>query len=238
MTIYKFRVMYEEDDAIFRDIEIKPSQTLSDFETVIASSYNLPLNSSGQFFRSNDNWQRLKQIAQAVPAREEKKGKSKARAQTLPILVAYIDDPHQKFIYEYHGSQEFTFLIELVSLTISEKPSVIYPVCVKQQGPSPFKKEELVAHYSKTVQEDDEEEQAIDDEEDDLDAMSQEGGEEDILAEASTEDHEESSTAEKESESEADFLNEEDEEAEEEPSEGFGEEEFGEGFSEEADDEA
>src|SRR4030095_13321337 len=159
MTIYKFRVMYEEDDGIFRDIEIKPSQTLSDFESVIVSSYNLPVNSAGNFFRSNDNWQRVKQLI--IAPMEEKKGRSKAKAQTFPVLVAYIDDPHQKFIYEYHGTQEFVFHIELVSLNGAEKTNVIYPTCVKQQGPSPFKKEDLVAHYTRGMVEDEEEEQTI-----------------------------------------------------------------------------
>ena len=137
MTIYKFRVMYEEDDAIFRDIEIKPSQSLIDFESVIVSSYNLPVSANGKFFKSNDNWQKLKQLNMAPVQAEEKKGKAKAKAMNVPVLVAYLDDPHQKFIYEYHGSQEFVFLIELISLNGSEKATVIYPACVRQQGPVP-----------------------------------------------------------------------------------------------------
>jgi len=229
MTIYKFRVMYEEDDSIFRDIEIKPSQTLMDFETVIVSSYNLPVNSSGQFFRSNDNWQRVKQIVTAPLHQEEKKGKTKAKAHSLPILVAYIDDPHQKFIYEYHGSQEFNFLIELISLTGSEKPNIIYPNCVKQQGPSPFKKEDLVAHYSRGAEEeeDDEEEQAVDDEEVDLDAMSQEG-EEEVESESEAEVETE---AEAEAEEPEEAFNQPGDEEEE-----LGEEEFDETFGEESGD--
>src|SRR5215831_5288333 len=109
MALYKFRVMYEEDETIFRDIEIKPSNTLFDFESTIISAYNLPSNYTGIFFKSNDNWQRLKEMnAGAKP--EEKKAKTKAKAQSLPILVTFIDDPHQKFIYEYKGNQEFVFL--------------------------------------------------------------------------------------------------------------------------------
>lgn len=32
MSVLRFRVMYEEDDTVFRDIDIKPSHTLSDLE--------------------------------------------------------------------------------------------------------------------------------------------------------------------------------------------------------------
>ena len=184
MTIYKFRVMYEDDDSIYRDVEIKPSQTIFDFESIIVSCYNLPPNLTGQFFLSNDNWHKVKQLQIAAQPEEPKtksKGKSKTAAQAVPMLVAFIDDPHQKFIYEYKGNQEFVFLIELMTLTGNEKPSVIYPVCVRQQGPSPYKKEELVAHYSKNEDEGSREEHRVDDVEDDLDSMSKEGGDEEVI---------------------------------------------------------
>lgn len=223
MTIYKFRVMYEDDDSIFRDVEIKPSQTISDFESVIVSSYNLPANSTGQFYKSNDSWHRVKQLLIA-PVAEEKKGKGKARAQTMPILVAFIDDPHQKFIYEYKGSQEFVFLIELMSLTGNEKPTVIYPVCVRQQGPSPFKKEELVAHYSKVADDGDQEEHRVDDEEDDLDNMGKEGEEEDLAVEDEVE-------AEAEDDAVEEVGDDADEAGEEGESGEFTEEDFGSDFT-------
>lgn len=217
MTIYKFRVMYEDDDSIFRDVEIKPSQTFSDLETVIMSSYNLPAGGSGFFYSSNDSWHRLKQLAFAtVP---EKKGKAKANSSVLPMLVALIDDPHQKFIFEYKGNQEFVFLVELMSLTGAEKPTVIYPVCTRQQGPSPFKKEELVAHYTKVADEGDTEDQRIDDDEVDIENMGEEGAEEDIeVSDAETEEEESSDTG------EADDMP-DDAEAEE-----FTEEDFGSDF--------
>ena len=232
MTIYKFRVMYEEDDGIFRDIEIKPSQTLSDFESIIVSSYNLPVNTTGQFFKSNDNWQRLRQLSMVPVPVEDKKSKSKARAQALPILVAYIDDPHQKFIYEYHGSQEFVFLIELMSLNGAEKPHIIYPLCVRQQGPSPFKKEDLVAHYTRGAAQMEAEEQTIDDEEDDLESMNLEGETEeaDDSPMAAEEETESETVAEEPADEEEDFPGDEMEDEE------FGEEEAAGDFTEETDD--
>ncbi|MGB3074991.1 MAG: hypothetical protein WBB36_06705 [Chitinophagales bacterium] len=222
MTIYKFRVMYEDDDSIFRDVEIKPSQTISDFESVIISSYNLPATSVGQFYKSNDSWHRVKQLLTVVePTDKKEKSKPKTKVQSLPMLVAFIDDPHQKFIYDYKGTQEFVFLIELLTLTGAEKATVIYPVCVRQQGPSPFKKEELVAHYSKVADEGDAEDQRIDDDEVDLGSMGQEGEEEDIAVEE---------------EAETDVVSDEGDDAEdvaeESDEEEFTEEEFGGDFPE------
>jgi hypothetical protein len=226
MTVYKFRVTYEDDDSIFRDIEIKPSQTITDFEAVIVSAYNLPATATGQFFRSNDNWQHLKQL-NIAPIVDEKKGKGKAKAVALPILVAYIDDPHQKFIYDYKGSQEFTFLIELISLNGTEKSNLIYPACVKTQGPSPFKKEDLVAHFSKVAEEEEDEIHTIDDEEDDLGSMNTEGDEEvlEVEAEADVE-----SDAEEVVVDDVDDVEEADEVPTEDDAEDLGAEDFSEDF--------
>lgn len=233
MTVYKFRVSYEEDDSIYRDIEIKPSQTINDFEAVIISSFNLPVDHSGKFFKSNDNWQHLKQLNTAPASVDGKKGKTKVKAHALPILVAYIDDPHQKFIYEYKGSQEFSFLIELMSLTGLEKNNVIYPIVVRQQGPSPFKKEDLVAHFSKGAARE-EEVLVVDHVEDDIESMNTEGDEAETEVEAEVEnsiddevDAESIEVAEESEDAPEDVA------AEEEGDEDFGNEEFGEDFGRE-----
>ena len=151
MSVLKFRVIFEEDDTIFRDVEIKPVQTFEDLEAVIMSSYNIPAGGGGIFFMSNDSWQKLRQIfpSTEVPPKQEKKTRGKAKVVKGSPLVIFIDDPHQHFIYEFSGKQELTFLIELVSLGGTEKPDVMYPVQVKAQGPSPFKKEEMAVHLAK-----------------------------------------------------------------------------------------
>lgn len=165
MSVLRFRIMYEEDDTIFRDIDIKPAHTLSDLEAVIQSSYNLPQSGAGEFFMSNDNWQRGRFI-HPLPAKQEKKGK--ARAQIIPGIVSYIDDPHQHFLYEYRGNQEFVFLIELISVGGKEDFKSSYPYCVRSQGASPFKKEEMPMPFARNpvpvAPEDEEEEEEPEDE--------------------------------------------------------------------------
>lgn len=151
MSVLKFRVMFEEDDTIYRDVEIKPVQTFENLEAVIMVSFNIPAGGGGIFFMSNDSWQKQRQIYPSLqtPQKEEKKTRARAKAIKGAPLVTFIDDPHQHFIYEFSGKQDFTFLIELVSLGGTEKPDVMYPVQVKAQGPSPFKKEEMAVHLAK-----------------------------------------------------------------------------------------
>lgn len=139
MNVLKFRVMYEEDDSVFRDVEILPTQSLLNFETVIIQSFNLPVSDQNQFFSSDDQWHLLRPL----PQRDER-SRNAPRAKILPALISYIDDPHQKFIFRYSGTSEFTFLAELLSITGQEKKEVEYPVVTRKQGASPYKKDDLI----------------------------------------------------------------------------------------------
>jgi len=138
--------MYEEDETVFRDIEIKPAHTLGDLVAVINTSYSLPEADASKFFMSNDSWQRGRNIH---PLMEVPEKKGKARVQVIPTIVSYLDDPHQHFIYEYRGTQEFIFLIELISVGGKEDLKTNYPVCVRSQGASPYKREDVAVHFAK-----------------------------------------------------------------------------------------
>lgn len=172
MSVYKFRVAFEEDENIFRDIEIKPSQTMKDLNTIIISSFSLPEKSSKQLFRSNDNWH--KQEEMDLNPKAIKKGKN----VMMPMLINFIDDPHQRFLYEFETpKQAFSLLIELININTAEKAGEIYPKVSKSAGPSPVRKEDLMAHLSKKVVDEDDVVYGVDAEEDDIEGMGEEGEE-------------------------------------------------------------
>lgn len=171
MSVYKFRVAYEEDENIFRDIEIQPAQTLYELNDIIKSGFNLPDKSERRLFRSNDNWHKLNELDMSPKA--VKKGKN----VMMPMLISYIDDPHQRFLYEFEtAKQSFSLLIELLNISSVEKAGESYPKVVKSAGPSPVKKEDLMAHLSRKVEVVDEE-LGVDAEDDALEGMGEEGEE-------------------------------------------------------------
>ncbi len=174
MSVYKFRVAFEEDENIFRDIEIQPSQTMKDLNEIITSAFALPEKSSRRMFRSNDNWH--KQDEMDLNPKAIKKGKN----VLMPMLIHFIDDPHQRFLYEFETpKQSFSLLIELISINTVSKAGEIYPKVLKSVGPSPVKKEDLMVHLSKKEVEDDEVVYGVDKEEDDIEGMGEEGVEPD-----------------------------------------------------------
>jgi hypothetical protein len=187
--------MYEEDESIFRDIDIKPNQTFAELEACIRFNYFLPDSGTGNFFRSDDSWKKVKPIATLA-----------IEGKQLPMLVKYINDPHQRFIYDFADKNSFTFLIELLSLTGKEDPKTVYPVCVKSAGPSPFKRDDLLAHYGAASRSQTQETELDEDEEIEPDDL-------ELEEETSIEEITDDSTAENEPETgeeeEADFEEEE-----------------------------
>ncbi len=176
MSIYKFRVSFEEDENIFRDIEIQPSQSMKDLNEIITTAFALPEKSTRKMFRSNDNWHKLNEMdLNPKPIKKGKKG-------ITPMIIHFIDDPHQRFYYEFEtAKQSFSLLIELISINTIAKAGETYPRILKSVGPSPVRKEDLMEHLSKKVVEE-EEVYGVDSEEDDIEGMGEEGetGEEEL----------------------------------------------------------
>jgi len=62
MTILKFRIYFEDDDSIYRDIAIRHTQSFRDLHDIILRSYEFDNKHAATFFRSNDHWQRGREI--------------------------------------------------------------------------------------------------------------------------------------------------------------------------------
>lgn len=171
MALFKFRVFYDEDENIFRDIEIKPVHTFFELKEIVIKGYNLPENGDAKIFQANDNWKKGNEMPLENPHK-------KKPAEKIKLVVGnYIDDPHQKFVFEFRGKHDFTFLMELISLMGSEKKDVEYPCISKSVGPSPFKKDDLLKHLDSKGKTTDEE-YGVDSDEDDIEGMGNEGEEE------------------------------------------------------------
>ncbi len=198
MTLYKFRVMYEEDDNIYRDIEIRPSQNFIEFEEAIVKAWGLRAEAETAFFESNDRAQKVKEIKFLKTFKKDGK-------DMHPVLLMFVNNPHQKFLYIHEGKQELVFFIELLQIG-KEKSNTTYPVMVKSNGPSPVKKEDVYKHIKAHAVETEEEEGIDEDDEARMKDMGFEGDETAVndVNEADNDD-EETSTE-----------NEENEEAEEE----------------------
>jgi len=134
MAVLKFRIYLEEDDAVYRDVLIKHTQSFKDLHNGILKAFEFDNKHQATFFRSNDNWQRGREITL------EKYNKP---YQAEPLLMdkttigSEIRDTNQKFIYVYDFAKNWTFLVELIHVSKEESSKITYPATVRVEGIGP-----------------------------------------------------------------------------------------------------
>jgi len=134
MAILKFRVFFEEDDTVYRDIVIKHNQLFFDLHQAILIAYEFDSKHQATFYRSNDNWLRGRAISL-------EKYDIDYKVEPLMMLEttigSEISDPNQRFIYVYDFQKNWTFLIQLISVSKEESSKTTYPSVSRKEGIAP-----------------------------------------------------------------------------------------------------
>src|ERR1700750_2289494 len=134
MAILKFRVYFEEDDSIYRDVAVKHTQTFQQLHQVILKAYEFDSKHQATFYRSNDNWQRGREISLA---KYDKTYKVEPLLMENTAIGSEIKDPNQKFIYVYDFVKNWSFLVELIGVSKEENPKITYPAMIRKEGIAP-----------------------------------------------------------------------------------------------------
>jgi hypothetical protein len=134
MAILKFRVYWEEDDSIYRDIAIKHTQTFFDLHAAILKAYEFDSKHKATFYRSNDNWLRGKEISLE---KYDKEYKAEPLIMADTSIGSEVSNPNQKFIYEYDFNKFWHFMVELIAIDKEENKKLTYPTCVRTEGIAP-----------------------------------------------------------------------------------------------------
>lgn len=147
-SLYKFRVSLEDDENIYRDIEIQSSQNLEALIPCIYKSFTQKVDSKSSIFSASETWRKGRQY------------KNLTRT-----LSTEINTPHQKMIFEVHNTLFGNYQIELIKISSDYDLTLQYPNCIKSVGLLPNQ-----------ANEDDEDEftaEAVFDEDEDLDGLTQ-----------------------------------------------------------------
>lgn len=129
MAIYKFRAVFEEDEDVYRDIELRSSHTLNDLHLAILNAIGYDNKQETILYKSDTSWHRDNEIAVI-------KGNDPDNAAANVKLARFIDDPHQRFLYLFDPIGGRYMYVELLKV-LPETPNVTYPRCVKSVGISP-----------------------------------------------------------------------------------------------------
>mgnify|MGYP000527628534 FL=1 len=137
MAFLKFRVYWEEDDAIYRDVVVKHTQNFTELNNIILKAFEFDQKHDATFFRSNDIWKRGREISKAV---YEKEYVAPPLLMEETTIGSEIIDTNQHFIFLYDFAKSWTFLIELIQVikNADADMSLEYPIISRIEGVGPM----------------------------------------------------------------------------------------------------
>jgi hypothetical protein len=141
MAVYKFKLFIEDNEDIYREIEILSGQTFDDFHNAIQDAYKFDKKHAASFFVSDDYWRKDQEITlreEDLPldAEELKKNVSPKKLMSKTKIAKYIDSPRQRFMYVFDPAIKWSFCIELMKI-LPDNPKGTYPTCIKSVGNAP-----------------------------------------------------------------------------------------------------
>jgi hypothetical protein len=134
MAILKFRIYFEEDESVYRDVAIRHTQNFRDLHEAILKGYEFDNKHKATFFRSNDHWLKGKEITLEI---YEKEYKAPPLIMSETPIGSEIKNPNQRFIYLYDFNKNWSFLVELINVSKEENNKIVYPAVVRTEGISP-----------------------------------------------------------------------------------------------------
>lgn len=143
MHIYKFRLLTAENDEFVRDIEIKANQTFKDFHDMISKCVKMNGNELASFHICDQSWTKSKEITLMDMRMENEleEGSSETPASVEEIFLMensrisdFIEEPHQRMVYEYDFLDMTTLFIELAGVWKIQDENTIYPQCIHKEG--------------------------------------------------------------------------------------------------------
>ena len=137
MAILKFRISWEEDDAIYRDVLVKHTQYFTDLHQVILQAFEFDQKHDATFYRSNDKWQRGREISKAI---YEKTYVVPPLLMDEVVIGSEILDTNQQFVYVYDFAKNWTFLIQLIQVikNADANMELAYPLVSRVEGVGPM----------------------------------------------------------------------------------------------------
>ncbi len=131
--IYKFRIIVDVEEDIFRDIEIYADATLQDFHSIITQAFDFDGREMASFYMSDETWNQGEEIS-LFDISDDDNTASKLMHKTK--LSDVVIKPNDKLIYVYDFLKMWTFYVTLIK--IGEKESEkIYPNVLFAHGKLP-----------------------------------------------------------------------------------------------------
>lgn len=130
VVIYKFRVIIDTEQDVFRDIEIETDASFENFHSAILDAFDFEEGEMASFYMSNENWEKGLEIP--LMGMESEAALS-MKSTKLGDMVA---KPSDKVLYIYDFMRMWIFYVELIEVK-KDIPSTIYPRVALVYGDAP-----------------------------------------------------------------------------------------------------
>lgn len=131
--IYRFRVILDNDvdDDVFRDLEIRETDTLEDLHNIITQSFGFDGTEMASFYLSDNQWNQGEEISLFDLSDD-----GSARLMNETAINDVVFEMQPKLIYVYDFLSMWTFFVELAEI-VDETNGVDYPNLMFAHGQIP-----------------------------------------------------------------------------------------------------
>ena len=121
--IYRFRIILDNntDEDVFRDLEIRETDTMEDLHNAIAQSFGFDGLEMASFYISDNNWNQGEEIAMFDTGEEDG-----VRLMSETAINDVVFEMQTKLIYIYDFLSMWTFFVELAEI-VDATPGAEYP---------------------------------------------------------------------------------------------------------------
>lgn len=158
--IYRFRIILDNDteDDVFRDIEIRESDTMEDLHNTITQSFGFDGMEMASFYMSDEQWNQGEEISMM----DMSEAGNEVKMMSTTIIKDMIHEASTRLIYLYDFMNMWTFYVELGEI-VEEAEGTDYPNLMYVHGQIPDEAPE------KTFEAEEDEDDIYNEFEDDLD---------------------------------------------------------------------
>ena len=151
--IYRFRVILDTEEDVFRDLEIDQESTLEDFHNAINQSFGFDGGEMASFYISDDEWNQGEEISLF----DMSDGTGEIRLMNETKIEDVVSEVEPKLLYVYDFFNMWRFLIELAEI-VDREEGITYPNLMFVHGQIPDQAPDITFE---TKSEDDEDEPDI-----------------------------------------------------------------------------
>jgi hypothetical protein len=132
VNLFKFRVIMDTEQDVFRDIEIETESNFDSLHKAVLDAFDFEQGEMASFYLSDEEWSKGLEISLMDMGGVDEDSLS----MSTTILSDMVMKPGDKILYVYDFMRMWIFYIELMEVK-KDKPSTIYPRVALAFGDAP-----------------------------------------------------------------------------------------------------